>query len=252
MGSVRLGLLILWLLAMAGQTLSTEGIQISSLYVHALLRTRTLFNTSLAAQCDILNITWTGGTPGTDLGGSETIATGVSTFNYSWQVNFPAGLNVALEWGTSSIARALATRSPSLRLVSTNFVHTGGLPCLANSNCLVETTPTGANPTPNTVQPTDTTLPSSTGSGSSHIAAIGGGTAGGATALLLIGLRLWYSWMRRQPSNTALPTTVFGAHEGMVSIAGPAAPVPITGGVSTQSTMLRCYDCKPRLCEIHH
>ncbi|KAJ6454566.1 hypothetical protein DFH09DRAFT_1116848 [Mycena vulgaris] len=197
MGSVRLGLLILWLLAMAGQALSTGEIQISS------------FSNLVIAPFFI--------------------------------VNFPAGTQVAIGVGDlfdSGINDTFTTAASC------------GLPCVANSNCLVGTTPTGANPptsqrqlsTPNVIQPTDTTLPSHMGSGSSHsnLAPIGGGTAGGVITLLLIGLRLWYSWRRRQPSNTVLPTTtpMFGAHKGMATIGGTAGPIPVTGGVSTQNSVL--------------
>ncbi|KAJ6508157.1 hypothetical protein C8R45DRAFT_921928 [Mycena sanguinolenta] len=129
----------------------------------------------------------------------------------------------------------------------------------SNSSCLVGTTPTGVNPTTGASQPTDTTSPSLTSSGSasqptdttspsltssgsshSNIAPIGGGAAGGGTALLLIGLRLWYSWRRRQPSNTVIPTTIpgFGTHAGATTIAGAAASISVTGRVSIQNPVL--------------
>ncbi|KAF8139383.1 hypothetical protein K438DRAFT_1946787 [Mycena galopus ATCC 62051] len=239
MGSVKLGLFILWISAIAGQALSTGGIQISPL------------SNLVIAQCAILNLTWTGGTPpffirfGT-FDDSGTIGSGISTFNFSLLVNLPAGTQVAIGVGDTFDTPAISefTVAPS-----------------SNSSCLVGTTPTGANPTTDVSQPTDTALPFSKGSGISHsnIAPIGGGAAGGAIVLLLIGLRVWYIWRRRQPSNTVLPTTtpvvgthedastiggpaittpMFGTHQGVNTIGGAATPIPGTGGVSTQNPVL--------------
>ncbi|KAJ7205256.1 hypothetical protein GGX14DRAFT_698580 [Mycena pura] len=220
--SVRLGLLMLWLLAMParGQAENTGVIQLSS------------FSNLVIAQCDILTITWTGGTPPF-----------LITYDRLWYLCVSRILRliraselVAIEVGDS--------------LFDLSNVNEFTVAASLNSNCLVGATvatATGANPTPNVIQPTDTTSPPPrAGSGRSHsnLAPIVGGAAGGAVALLLIGVCVWYSRRRRQPNNTVLPTTtpgpVFGAHQGMATISGTqaAAPISVTGGVSTQNAVL--------------
>ncbi|KAF7328507.1 hypothetical protein MVEN_02538000 [Mycena venus] len=215
MGSVKLGLLMSWLLAMAGQALSTGG------------------NPDLLFQP---------GYRASSFDNPETIGQGISTFNYSWQVNFPTGTQVAIAVGDLLDSPGI---SDTFTVAASSAALWGPLPQERIRELLsLLSSPTSQRPhsTTGVSQPTDNTSPSRTGSGSSHsdIAPIAGGIAGGVTALLLIGLRLWYNWRRRQPSNTILPTAtpVFGTHNGATTIGGTAAPIPVTGGVSTQNPVL--------------
>ncbi|KAF8217554.1 hypothetical protein K438DRAFT_1795202 [Mycena galopus ATCC 62051] len=199
---------ILWLISMAGRAVSTEEIQIS-------------FSNTVIAQCDILNFEWTGGTPPfftvpASLGNSETLETGISTFSYSWQVNFPAGTQVSIGVGDSFNDQGISG------------VFT--VAASSDSSCLVGDTPTGATPATGGSQPTGSTLPSHSDSGGSDsdVPAIAGGAAGGAVGLIFVGLGLWYCCRRRKPNSIEPPTTTPG------TLSGTAAPLAVTRGVSTK------------------